>query len=146
MPVTVKHITLWRREVENNTGVLAQTLEPLARTGADLQVIMGYRYPGNEGKAAIELYPVAGTKSAAAANGVGLAASSLPTLLVEGDNRPSLAHTIAQALADAEVNVGFFVAQAIGRKYAAVIGFDTDADAKKAATLIKKSAIRRSKK
>src|SRR6266571_8572910 len=67
MPVTVKQITLWRTEVENRAGVLAQTLKPLAEAGADLHLVMGYRYPGDESKAAIEVYPIAGKKVVAAA-------------------------------------------------------------------------------
>jgi hypothetical protein len=31
MAVSVKTITLWRREVDNRSGALAQTLEPLSR-------------------------------------------------------------------------------------------------------------------
>ena len=53
MPVAVKPITLWRKEVDNQPGILAQTLEPFAKGGADLHVVMGYRYPGNETKAAM---------------------------------------------------------------------------------------------
>jgi hypothetical protein len=143
MPVTVKEISLWRKEVENKRGVLAQTLEPLAKAGANLQVVMGYRYPGDETKAAIELYAVAGKKSAAAAGEAGLTPSFIPTLLVQGDDKPGLAHKIAQAIADAGVDLSFFVAQAIGRKYAAVIGFTNEADAKKAVGLIKNAASKR---
>ena len=62
MPVTVKSISLWRKEAENKAGLLAQTLEPLAKAGADLGVVMAYRLPGNEAKAAIEIYPVSGKK------------------------------------------------------------------------------------
>ena len=139
MPVTVKNITLWRKEVENKTGVLAQTLEPPVKAGADFSVVMGYRYPGNETKAAIELYPVSGKKVAAAAAGAGLAASSIPTLLVEGDDKPGLGLAIAEAIAGAGVNMTFFVAQAIGRRFSAILGFETEADAKTAAPLIKKA-------
>jgi len=85
----------------------------------------------DEAKAAIEIYPVSGKKVTAAATGTGLAASAIPTLLVEGDNKPGLAHKITQAIAEAGVDLSFFVAQAIGRKYSAVIGFANDADAKK---------------
>ena len=77
MPVTVKSISLWRKEAENKTGLLAQTLEPLAKAGADLGVVMGYRLPGNEAKAAIEIYPVSGKKVTAAATETGLAASAI---------------------------------------------------------------------
>ena len=139
MPVTVKSISLWRKEAENKTGLLAHTLEPLARVGADLGVVMGYRLPGNDAKAAIEVYPVSGKKVTDAAAETGLATSSIPTLLVEGDNRPGLAHKIAQTIADGGTDLSFFVAQAIGRRYSAVIGFATEDDAKKAAALIKKA-------
>jgi hypothetical protein len=139
MPVTVKNISLWRREVDNQVGTLAHTLEPVTKAGANLRVLMGYRYPGNESRAAIELYPVAGKKVSAAATGAGLEASSIPTLLVEGDDKPGLGLAIAQAIAGAGVNMTFFVAQVVGRKYSAVIGFGSDADAKAAAPLIKKA-------
>jgi hypothetical protein len=139
MPVTVKNITLWRKEVENRPGILAGTLEPLAEAGADLQVVMGYRFPGNESIAAIELYPVTGRASTKAAQAAGLEAFSIPTLLVDGDNKPGLGHAIARAIAEAGVNIAFLVAQVIGRKYSAVIGFDSPEDARKAAPLIKKA-------
>jgi hypothetical protein len=140
MAVTVKSISLWRKEAENKTGLLAQTLEPLAKAGADLSVVMGYRLPGNEAKAAIEIYPVSGRKMTAAATGIGLTDAAIPTILVEGDNKPGLAHKITQSVADAGVDLSFFVAQAIGRRYSAVIGFANAADAKRAASLIKKAA------
>ncbi len=145
MPVTVKRITLWRAEVENRPGTLAQTLAPFAAARTDLQVVMGYRYPAADGKAAIEVCPVAGKKLAAAAAGVGLAASAIPTLIVEGDNKPALGHALAQAIADAGINLGFIVAQVVGRKYSAVLGFESDADAKKAAQLIKKVTVKKAK-
>jgi hypothetical protein len=138
MPVTVKRITLWRVESENRAGVLAQTLKPLAEAGVDLLIVMGYRYPGASDKAAIEVYPVAGKKAAAAAASAGLAATNIPTLLVEGDSKPGLGHAIAEAIAAAGINMGFLVAQVIGRKYSAVFGFESEADLKKASQLIKK--------
>ena len=76
-----------------------------------------------------------------AAEQVGLAASPIPTLLVEGDNKPGLAHRIAQAVADAGVNLSFLVAQVLGKRFVATLGFETEADAKKAAGLIKKAAL-----
>jgi len=145
MAVTVKKITLWRKEVENKPGVLAEVLEPLAATGADLQVVMGYRYPGNETRAAVELYPVMGKKSVTAAAGAGMSALAAPTLLVEGDNKPGLGHAMAQALGGAGINLVFLVAQVIGRKYTAVICFENEPDAKKAAGLIKRAAAKKKK-
>ena len=100
MPVTVKNISLWRKEVENQVGTLAHTLAPVTKAGANLHVLMGYRYPGDGTKAAIELYPVAGKKVTAAASEAGLSASSIPTLLVEGDDRAGLGLAIAKRLVE----------------------------------------------
>jgi hypothetical protein len=74
-------------------------------------------------------------KVPAAASEAGLSASAMPTLLVEGDNKPGLAFAIAQAIAGAGANLTFFVAQAIGRRLSAVL--ETEADANTAVPLIK---------
>ncbi len=145
MPVTVKNISLWRKEVENQVGTLAHTLEPVTKAGANLRVLMGYRYPGEATKAAIELYPVAGKKATDAALEAGLSASSIPTLLVEGDDRPGLGLAIAQAMSAAGINMTFFVAQAVGRRFSAVLGFESEADAKTATPLIKKATASKKK-
>ena len=145
MAITVRPILLWRKEIENQVGTLAHTLEPVATAGAKLQVLMAYRYPGEGGKAAIALYPIAGKKVTSAAGNAGLTASSIPTLLVEGDDRPGLGFAVAQAISGAGINMDFFVAQAIGRKFSAVIGFETGDDAKKAGPLIKKATASRKK-
>ena len=139
MTVSVKKITLWRKEAANTPGALAQVLGPLAENRAGLQVVMGYRIPGRENTAVIELFPVSG-RQAALARRTGLASSDIPTLLVEGDDRPGLGHELAVALAQAGVNIGFLVAQVMGRRYSAVWGFESDADLAKASALIRKSA------
>jgi hypothetical protein len=139
MAISVKKITLWRGEVQNKPGVLGKVLGPVAGAGADLQVVMGYHYHGAGNKAAIEVYPVAGKKAATAARAAGLSASSIPTLLVEGDNMPGLGAAIAQAIAGAGINLGFLVAQVIGTRFSAVLGFEDEAASRKAASLIKKA-------
>ena len=140
MAVTVKKMTLWRAEVQNKPGTLADVLGPLADAGADLQVVMGYRLHGRRNRAAIEVSSASGKKAAAAAQRAGLAASAIPTLLVEGDNRPGLGHAISQAIAEAGINMGFLVAQVIGNKFSAVIGFDDEVASRKVASLIKKAS------
>lgn len=62
MAITVKKAVLWRKEVDNRPGALASALEPLAQAGADLQVVMAYRYPGTD-KGAVKLHPVSGTEA-----------------------------------------------------------------------------------
>jgi hypothetical protein len=145
MAIRVKKIELWRCEVENRPGALASVLEGLAKAGADLLVVMGYRYPGVEPKAAVELYPVTTKKAAAAAQAAGLTASGIPTLLVEGDNRPGLGHAVTAAIAGAGINLAFLVTQVIGRKYSSVIGFEREEDAKAALPILRKAAAARKK-
>lgn len=137
MAVTVKEVTLWRREIDNQPGALAGALEPLV--GIDLQVLMAYRYPGNTSKGAVEVYPIATKKSMAVAQAAGLVESGIFALIVLGDNRSGIGHATTSAIADAGINLAFLMAQVVGRKYSAVVGFDTDADRKKAAGLIKKA-------
>ena len=145
MPVTVKAISLWRKEVENQAGTLARALDPLKRAGANLRVVMGYRYGMDGTKAAVEIYPIAGKKVTDAATQAGLSASSIPTLLIEGDDKPGLGLAITQAISGAGINLNFCVAQVIGKRFSAVIGFESEAEAKNATPLIKKAAASRKK-
>jgi hypothetical protein len=138
MAITVKKITLWRRESGDRPGLMAETLSPLAAQGTSLKVAMGYRQPGGS-TAVIEVSPVSGKKAIAAAESEDLGASTIPTLLVEGDDRPGLGHALARAIADAGINLDFLVAQVVGRKFSAIFGFGNEADARKAASLIKKA-------
>src|SRR2546430_14391051 len=78
MPLTVKRITLWRADVQNEPGVLSRILEPLAAAGADLQVVMGYRFPTTPERSAVELYPVSGRRTTGAAGGGGVSPAGSP--------------------------------------------------------------------
>lgn len=139
MAITVKKTVLWRKQLDNEPGTLASALEPLAEIGADLQLVMLYRFPGTH-KGAVELHPISGKKAARIAQSSGLTASSIPVLLIEGDNRPGLAYSFAKAVGDAGINVSFLMAQVISRKYAAIYGFENDADATRAAAVLKRAA------
>ena len=140
MAISVKKITLWRREMVDRPGTLAGVLAPVAGAGASLRVVMAYRYPEPAGRAAVELAPVAGRKATAAAQSAGLAPAAIGALLVEGDDRPGLGQTLSNALGQAGINLHFLMALVSGRRYAAVFGFGSDADADRAVPIIKKSA------
>ena len=139
MAVTVRKITVWRTEVDNRTGALAQMLEALSVARGSLDVLMGYRIPGQHERAVIEVWPVSGKKMSQAAGAVGLRPSETPTLLVTGDDRPGLGHSMARALADAGINMVFLVAQVVGRRYSAVFGFESAADADRSVGLLKRA-------
>ena len=136
MVVTLKRITLWRGEVEDHPGALASVLAAQVAAGADLKVVMGYRLPAAGRRAVLELFPIERAKARAAARGSGLHASATPTLLITGDDRPGLAHALAQSLADARINLGFAVAQVAGARYSAVLGFESEDACARAAKLV----------
>src|SRR5687767_6465155 len=138
MAVSVKKVALWRGELEDRPGGLDRVLEPLA--GTNLTVVMGYRPAGQRGRAVVELAPITGQRATALAQGAGLATASIPTLLVEGDDRRGLGHDLASAIAGAGINLGFLVALVTGRRYSAVFGFENEDDAARGATLIKQAA------
>ena len=94
MPVRVKTISLWRKEVNNQVGTLAHMLEPVTKAGANLRVLMGYRYPGEGTKTAMELYPIAGTKVTAAASEAGLSVSPSPRPCRGGDQYDILCSSV----------------------------------------------------
>jgi hypothetical protein len=139
MAITVQKTVLWRKELKNQPGTLASALEPLAQSETDLKLVMLYRFPGTD-EGAIEVHPISGRKAIGIARSTGLAPSSIPVLLVEGDNRTGLGYALAKAVADSGINVSFLMAQVVGRRYAAVFGFENDTDATKTATLIKRVA------
>ncbi len=139
MAVAVKKVTLWRKEVSDQPGALAELLEPLSAAGANLRVVMGYGM-GDTGRAVIEVSPISGKKAATAAAAAGLAASSIACLLVEGDDRAGLGADMARAIAAAGVNISFLIAETVGRKFSAVFGFANDSDATSASKAIKSAA------
>ncbi|HVT43259.1 MAG TPA: hypothetical protein VMT00_02610 [Thermoanaerobaculia bacterium] len=143
MKVKVKEITIWRGEFDDRPGKLAEILAPLADAGADLSVVMGYKYPAKAGKAAFEVYPINGRKEKKAAKSAGLTEATLPALLVEGADRAGLGYDIARAIADRGIDMTFLVTQVIGRKYSAIFGFETKDGMRVAAAAIKRASSKK---
>jgi hypothetical protein len=138
MAVTVKKTALWRTEVDDRPGALAQVLAPLAAAGGNLRVVIGYA--AQPGRAVVELFPVSGKRATAAAQGAGLQASPTPCIVVEGDDRPGLGARMAEAVAEQGVSLSFVVAQTVGRRFSAVFGCASDADADTAVRAIRAAA------
>src|SRR2546423_11416271 len=98
MAISVRKTSLWKREVDNNPGTLAQSLQPLADAGNDLDLVMGYG-TGNK-KAVIEVAPISGKRATANAERAGFGESRVPAVVVTGDNRAGLGHEFARAIPD----------------------------------------------
>ncbi len=139
MAITVKPITIWRQQVEDSPGRLAASLVPFAAAGVDLQLVMGYHELGHGARGILEFYPVTGARMGKTAQAAGMQPARTPSLLVTGDNRSGLLQALAQALADEGLNLGFLIAQVVGRRFSAVMGFEATTDLKRAVTVLKKA-------
>ena len=133
--MTVKNVQLWILHGADRKGLLADALEPLAAAGANLRVVMGYRYPAELDRAAVEVFPIEPSVEPAARK-AGFQPSETPCLLVEGDDRKGLGAEISRALANAGINMGFLVAETMGKKFSAAIGLASGQDATAAAKAI----------
>lgn len=145
MTITVKKVDLWNAIVDNKPGALANVLEPLAELGTDLEVVMGTAIPGARRKASVGIFPVKGRRARAAAQAAGMVpAASMPSLLVVGDNRAGLGREMSRALAAAGIDIGLAIALVVGDKFSALFGFAEQADATRAAALLKKLGAQKS--
>lgn len=136
MSVTVKKVVMWRREIENRPGSLAQSLKPLAKSGINLQILVGYA-PHSQGQGAMEVYPVTDAKAEAAAKEAGLKPmTDVQCLLVEGEDHPGLAYEITQAVAAESINLEIVMLTALGGKFAGIFGVKTGPEADKVKGII----------
>jgi hypothetical protein len=136
MSITVKRANLWRVETPNAPGSLAATLKPLADKRANLEIVMGYAFP-DKTRAAIEVFPIRTTGAQKAARTVGFAKASFPCVIISGENRSGLGHQIAAALAEAGININFFVAQTCGNHYTGLFSFEASTEADLAIKIIR---------
>jgi len=143
MAMSVKSAKLWVLDANDRTGLLADTLGPLASAGASLRVVMAYRHPGQTERAAVEVYPIQGKKAEAAAQAAGMQPSQMACLLVEGDDRPGMGAQLSRAIASSGLSMTFLMAQVIGRKFSAAVGFSSEQDAEAAAKAIKSAGKKR---
>ena len=131
MSIRVKKVVVRRTEVENRPGEYGRALEPLAEL--DLDLVLGYQ------GAVIDIAPIVGKKARNAAESAGFKPLPTSMILVEGENQPGVCGTAARALGAAGISMDSVVAQVAGKKYQALFGFTSEADARRAASVIKKA-------
>ncbi len=59
--------------------------------------------------------------------------------VLEGNNQQGLGHAIARAISEANINLAFFMAQVVGKRYSAIVGLETGDDARKVSALIRRA-------
>jgi hypothetical protein len=138
MAIKVTKTEIWAAEIQDQPGGLATVLGSLAAAGANLEFVIARRNPLKPGTGAAFVTPLRGKRVKEAARGAGFAeVSKVPTLRVEGNDRPGIGHQITRAVGDAGISFRGLSAAVIGRKFVVYIGFDSDEVADAAAKAIK---------
>ena len=134
MALKVTRVGVWRGDLRDTPGGLADALEALAAGGASVDFVIARRNDNQPGIGQVFVTPIKGKRAADAARAAGLSeAANVPTLRVEGADRPGLGGRITRAI----VNVRGVSAAVIGNKFVAYIGLDSDADTETAARALK---------
>ncbi|HZC35073.1 MAG TPA: hypothetical protein VE242_05640 [Chthoniobacterales bacterium] len=141
MSLTVTKVDVWAAQIEDQPGGLAKILGAVADAGGNLECVVARRDPAKTGKGVAFITPVKGANVRKAGKAEGLApAEKLATLRVEGNDAPGLGFQFTSAIAKAGINLRGVSGAAVGRKFVVYLGFDGDADAAKAARVLKSLA------
>jgi len=136
--LSVERVDVWAGSIEEASGGLALVLKALRDVGADLDFIIARRAAESPGKGVVFLTPLRGEKEVAAAINLGFKiTNSVHSVRVEGENKPGIAAAVSEKLAAAGINLRGFSAGVIGSRFIFYIGFDSRADAAKAAVVLK---------
>ncbi|MCU0772258.1 MAG: amino acid-binding protein [Verrucomicrobia bacterium] len=137
MNLIIERAYVWVAEIEDHPGGMLQVLKPLKDAGADLDLIITRRAVESPGKALVFVTPLRGERQVAAAAAAGFnVADAIPSLRVQGQNRPGLAADLAATLAEARLNLRGFSAAELGTRFVMYIGLDSEAEAIRAASLL----------
>ena len=144
MALTVRKILLWRREAPDAPGVGAATLEPFARSGADLKLVMGYRI--HDGKAAVEVWPVAGRKIVQSLREPASSRRPSPRSFWRATTGPASAMPSRRPSPTPESTCRSWWRWSSGGSSRRVFGFGSEADAKAAAAILRKAGAGRGRR
>lgn len=139
MALDVTRADVWAASIADQPGGLAEKLSALAEAGAQLEFVIARREPQNPGTGVVFLTPLKGAAQMRAAKKAGFEKTkSLHSLRIEGPDEPGLGAKMAQALAQAGINLRGLSAAAIGARCVVYLALDSAPDASKAARVLKR--------
>ena len=120
---------VWAVSIDDRAGGVADKLEPLARAGANFEMVFARRTPENPGRGMLFVTPVKGAKATRAAREAGMGIpENIYSVRIEGADRPGLGAKIARALGEAGISVRGVSGLAIGRKFVSYVACDSAED------------------
>jgi hypothetical protein len=130
MGLFVEAVDVWAAPIPDRPGGLAEGLKALHDAGADLQCIIARREPGSPGKGVVFVTPLQGDAEIAAAGLFGFTAGhKVHSVRVSGRDRPGIAATVAQRIAEAGISLRGFSALVVGTQFIAYLALDSRDDA-----------------
>ena len=139
MKLKITRTEAWAASLEDRPGGLADKLAALAQAGANLEFILARRTPERAGHGVVFVTPLKGAKQLKAAKAAGFAKTvSLHLLRVEGTDKKGEGAKVAQALAEAGINLRGISAAALGKRFISHLALDSPAAVTKATSLLKK--------
>ncbi|MBM3861492.1 MAG: amino acid-binding protein [Verrucomicrobia bacterium] len=128
---------VWVATMEDTPGALANKLAGLADAGADLGLVIARRTHDKPSIGVVFVTPIRGDREVEAATELGFSVSkNVHALCVEGENRPGIAVQLAEKIGKAGLNLRGFTGAVIGTRFVVHIGFDSEADMRKAERLL----------
>lgn len=140
MDLTVERVNVWAAPIEDKPGGLAKVLAGLKSAGANLQFVIARRNHTKPDEGVVFVTPLAGDAQTGAAAKLGFnVTDSLHSLRVEGADQPGLGAELTAKLADAGINLRGLSAAVLGVRFVMYLAFDNEADADKAAKILKEA-------
>jgi len=134
--------TVWAGDLLNRPGMVARVLEAVRNAGGNLEFVVARKVSANTAR--LFVAPVKGAKLVRAAREVGLSpADSMHTVRILGPDRPGLGADLTRAIADAGINIRGLSSAAMAKQSVCLLAFATDAEAKSAIKVVKKSLAKR---
>ena len=138
-PVAPGSLRLVTISISDRAGGLAARLEPLAKAGANLEMVFARRTPEHPGQGVLFVGPIKGARATRAAQDAGFARpESIHGVRVDGGDKPGLGAKITRARGNAGISVRGLTAVAIGTKFVSYVACDSADDAAKAVAVLKK--------
>jgi len=131
---------VWVATMEDKPGTLAHKLAGLTDAGVDLDLVIARRTHDKPSKGVVFVTPIRGDREVEAATELGFSVSkSVYALRVDGENRPGIATQLADKIGKAGINLRGFTGAVIGTRYVVHLGFDSEAELRKAERILASS-------
>lgn len=135
MAYEIKKVDVWSVEIPDRPGALAEILQPLAESGANLKFLLARRT--TEGKGIAFVAPVEGAALIKKAKALNLKKNDgIAVIQILGPDKPGLGSKILQTISSAGINLRGVSATAIGKNCTIWLSFDDKKDANKAFKLL----------